>query len=262
MPSQLKILGCSGGFGQGLRTTSFLLDHDILIDAGTGVGDLSINALKDIDYVFLTHSHLDHIVSIAFMADAVGAKRSRPLKVYGLAQTLQALHQKIFHDHIWPDFTVIPSPEKPFIQFHEITPGQTVAIGNRQIQAIAVNHILPALGYLVRSDTGSLAFSGDTTTCPDLWKFLALQPDLRHVIVEASFPNAELALAKISKHYCPSLLLADLAGFSSSAQIHISHTKPGESAQVMQELAVGTKDGAGGLNLNVAALQHNQILYF
>jgi ribonuclease BN (tRNA processing enzyme) len=262
MPSQLKILGCSGGFGAGLRTTSFLWDDDILIDAGTGVGDLSLEELIKIDQIFLTHSHLDHIVSIAFMADAVGAKRSQPLKVYGLAQTLQALHQKIFHDHIWPDFTVIPSPEKPFIQFHEITPGQTVAIGSRQIQAIAVNHILPALGYLIRSDTGSLAFSGDTTTCPGLWKFLSEQPDLRHVIVEASFPNAELSLAKISKHYCPSLLLADLAGFSSSSQIHISHTKPGESAQIMQELVAGTKDGAGGPNLKFAALQQDQDLLF
>jgi hypothetical protein len=40
---QLRILGCSGGIGGALRTTSMLLDHDTLIDAGTGVGDLSIN---------------------------------------------------------------------------------------------------------------------------------------------------------------------------------------------------------------------------
>ncbi|MBI1991107.1 MAG: 3',5'-cyclic-nucleotide phosphodiesterase, partial [Betaproteobacteria bacterium] len=42
---RLRILGCSGGIGRGLRTTSMLLDHDILIDAGTGVGDLSIDEL-------------------------------------------------------------------------------------------------------------------------------------------------------------------------------------------------------------------------
>lgn len=39
---KLRKLGCSGGIGGALRTTSMLLDHDILIDAGTGVGDLSI----------------------------------------------------------------------------------------------------------------------------------------------------------------------------------------------------------------------------
>ena len=33
---KLRVLGCSGGIG-GNRTTSFLLDHDVLIDAGTGL---------------------------------------------------------------------------------------------------------------------------------------------------------------------------------------------------------------------------------
>ena len=41
---KLRILGCSGGISGDLRTTSMLLDHDVLIDAGTGVGDLSIAA--------------------------------------------------------------------------------------------------------------------------------------------------------------------------------------------------------------------------
>ena len=34
---RLRVLGCSGGIGgRHLRTTSFLADSDILIDAGTG----------------------------------------------------------------------------------------------------------------------------------------------------------------------------------------------------------------------------------
>jgi ribonuclease BN (tRNA processing enzyme) len=43
---RLRVLGCSGGIGgQHNRTTSFLVDQDILIDAGTGVGDLSLGEL-------------------------------------------------------------------------------------------------------------------------------------------------------------------------------------------------------------------------
>ena len=39
---KVKILGCSGGIGgRHMRTTAMLVDHDILIDAGTGVGDLT-----------------------------------------------------------------------------------------------------------------------------------------------------------------------------------------------------------------------------
>ena len=44
-PPQMKIriLGASGGIGALARTTSILVDHDILIDAGTGVGDLALS---------------------------------------------------------------------------------------------------------------------------------------------------------------------------------------------------------------------------
>jgi len=77
---KLRILGCSGGIGgRHLRTTSMLLDNDILIDAGTGVADLSLTELSLIDHIFLTHSHLDHVASIPFMVDTVGGMRDQPL---------------------------------------------------------------------------------------------------------------------------------------------------------------------------------------
>jgi len=70
MTIKLKILGCSGGIGgEHLRTTSLLVDDDVLIDAGTGVGDLSIAEMARIDHVFLTHTHLDHIACLPLMID-------------------------------------------------------------------------------------------------------------------------------------------------------------------------------------------------
>ena len=39
----LNVLGCSGAIAAGCKTTAFLLDGDVLIDAGTGVGDLSLD---------------------------------------------------------------------------------------------------------------------------------------------------------------------------------------------------------------------------
>jgi len=52
-----------------------LLDHDVLIDAGTGVGDLSLTEMSLIDHVFITHSHLDHIACIPLLMDSVGFLR-------------------------------------------------------------------------------------------------------------------------------------------------------------------------------------------
>ena len=37
---KVRVLGCSGAIAKDCRTTSFLIDEDVLVDAGTGVGDL------------------------------------------------------------------------------------------------------------------------------------------------------------------------------------------------------------------------------
>jgi len=85
---RLRILGCSGGIGGELRTTSMLLDDDVLIDAGTGVGDLSLPQLAQINDVFVTHSHLDHVTSIPFLLDTVGFQRDRPVTLHATRETL------------------------------------------------------------------------------------------------------------------------------------------------------------------------------
>ena len=59
---KLTVLGCAGGIGGRERlTTCLLLDDDILLDAGTGLATLDIDALAKIEHVFLTHTHLDHV---------------------------------------------------------------------------------------------------------------------------------------------------------------------------------------------------------
>ena len=93
---RLRVLGCSGGIGGNLRTTSFLLDQDVLIDAGTGVTELSLTELALVDHVFVTHSHLDHVACIPFMVDSVGFMRDRPLTDYATEETLDILRQHIF----------------------------------------------------------------------------------------------------------------------------------------------------------------------
>ena len=123
---KLRILGCSGGIGGNMRTTTMLLDHDILIDAGTGVGDLSLAEMVAIDHVFLTHSHLDHIASIPFLLDSVGFMRDNPLVVHATAETIAILKQHIFNWQIWPDFTEIPNSNQPCLHFETISLGQTV----------------------------------------------------------------------------------------------------------------------------------------
>jgi len=161
---KLRVLGCSGGIGGNLRTTALLIDHDILIDAGTGVGDLGLDELALIDHVFLTHSHLDHILCIPLLLDSVAEMRASPLTVYATAETLEILQLHIFNWKVWPDFCKIPDPQKPYLRYQAISVGVTVILNGRAITPLSANHVVPSVGYQLDSGSSSLVVSGDTTT--------------------------------------------------------------------------------------------------
>lgn len=250
---KIKVLGCSGGIGGQLRTTSFLIDEDILIDAGTGVGDLSIEQLVAIDHVFITHSHLDHITSLPFLIDTVMGMRPHPVTVYAIADTLKILREHIFNWKIWPDFNVIPDPAQPFLQYKEIKLGEEVELAMRKITPLPANHVVPAVGYKLDSGQASLVFSGDTTSCDAFWQRVNNIENLRYLIIETAFSNAEIELAKISKHLCPSILAEELNKLARPAEIYITHLKPGEGEAIMQEI------GRQVTSHKPQALQSNQL---
>lgn len=233
---KLRVLGCSGGIGGNLRTTSFLLDHDVLIDAGTGVGELSLAELSMIDHVFVTHSHLDHITSIPFMVDSAEFMRDCPLTVYAAEETLDILRQHMFNWKIWPDFTMIPNAQRPFMRYQPMELGETVMLNGRKITAIPANHVVPAVGYHLDSGKASLVFSGDTTTNDALWNVVNKIENLRYLIIETAFSNDEKELAIVSKHLCPSMLAEELKKFQRDAEVFITHLKPGEVELTMREI--------------------------
>ena len=234
---KIRILGASGGIGAQARTTSLLVDHDILIDAGTGVGDLTLAEMRAIDHVFLTHSHLDHVAMLPFMLDTVGADRHEPVRVHAQEATLATLRTHLFSGELWPDFSRIPTPEAPFMTYHVLAAGGELTLNRRRVRSIPVNHVVPAVGYLLSGVKGSLAFSGDTTTTDEFWKVLNATGDLRHVIIETSLLDAEEKLSLISKHLCPSMLAAELKKLKPGPQVHITHLMPGEEDDIMREIA-------------------------
>lgn len=233
---RIKILGCSGGIGGSLRTTAILVDDDILVDAGTGVGDLPIDALAKIDHIFVTHAHLDHITSIPFLVDTVCWMRDKPLTIHATAATLQVLKDHIFNWKIWPDFSQIPDAESPFMAFKEVVVGQTINLAGRKFTALPANHVVPAVGYLIDSGRGSFLFSGDTSVNDALWKVANETANLKYLVIETAFSNKERDIAIASKHLCPSMLASELAKLTQKAEVYITHLKPGEVQLTMAEI--------------------------
>lgn len=232
---ELKVLGCSGGVGGHLRTTTLLIDDDVLIDAGTGLGDLSLQSMSRIRHVFLTHSHLDHITSIPFLVDTMFDITKEPLIVHGLAATIDALKTHIFNNIIWPDFSRLPNLANPVMQYQVMKPGEVVNLNNRKIEMIEVNHIVPGVGYRVESATGAFAFSGDTTINDTLWAALNEHDKLDLLIVESAFANKDVTLCRLSGHYCAELLGPDLTKLNHKPEVYISHNKPGAEGQIFSE---------------------------
>ncbi len=254
---RLRVLGCSGGIGgRHLRTTSFLVDGDVLIDAGSGVGDLPLAELARIDHVFVTHSHLDHVTSIPFLVDTVGGMRDKPLTIHATAPTIEILRNHLFNWAIWPDFTEIPNAEAPFLRYEEIERGRTVTLAGREFTAIPAIHAVPAVGYHLDSGRGSLVFTGDTGPNDELWKVVNKIRNLKVLIIETAFSNKERYLAEISRHLCPSMLAEELAKFEGQADIWITHLKPGEIELIMEEIEAS----AGALRPRM--LQNDQVFEF
>lgn len=253
---KLKVLGCSGGIGAVTRTTSFLLDDDILIDAGTGVEDLSVAQLAAIDHVFLTHSHLDHIACLPLLVDSVGAMRDKALTVHALPETIDALRKHIFNWVIWPDFTEIPHFDHPWMRFSPMPCGATVTLGGRSIRSVEARHTVPAVGFHVSGATGSLLFSGDTGPNEEFWRQANGIANLRHLIIETAFSNREQDLAVTARHLFPIQLGEELARLQRPAQVWVTHLKPSDRATIAREV------NAWASRFNPGILEHGQILTF
>ena len=253
---KLRVLGCSGGIGGDLRTTSLLLDHDTLIDAGTGVGDLSINELAQIDHIFVTHSHMDHVGSIPFIVDTVGWMRNKPLTVHAIGETLAILKSHLFNWKLWPDFSQIPDAQNPVMRFEPVSVGSAVALNGRRVTPLPANHVVPAVGYHLDSGKASLVFTGDTTSNDELWPVVNEIANLKYLIIETALSDRERDLAHLAKHLCPSMLAEELAKLKLTPEIYITHLKPRESELIMQQIAVKVKERRPRM------LQNNHVFEF
>ena len=214
-----------------------LIDSDVLIDAGTGIGDLALEDLDSIRHVFLTHAHLDHVAGLPMLADRVFDENfTEPLTVYAREETLRAVQDHLFNDIIWPDFTRLPSAEKPMLRFRVCSPGDTITINHRNFYAVDVMHTVPTLGYTVQNSGGVFAVSGDTKTNETLWPVLNACDDLKVLVIEVSFPDEMEGLATESGHYCPRTLTRDLERLRHPPEIWLTGMKPREEARILEQV--------------------------
>ena len=239
---QVRVLGCSGSIARGCRTTSFLVDGDLLVDAGTGVGELTLDEMSAIDDVVLTHSHMDHVATLPLMLDAVAGRRGTPLRVHALPETIAALRAHIFNDVIWPDFERIPSVAAPFMQFHPFAVGQCLELGRqhvKHVEVLSAVHTVPACGFAIRRAAGGRhwVFSGDTERNAAFWARVNTL-DVGALVIETAYSDRERVLAHRSLHLSPATLASELTHIAPHRHypIYITHTKPAEAQEIVSQI--------------------------
>lgn len=238
---KVRVLGCSGAIARDCRTTSFLVDTDVLVDAGTGVGDLPLAQMREVNHVLLTHCHMDHIAALPLMLDACTSLRKEPVTVHALQATIDALRAHVFNNTIWPDFSKLPTADRPFVRFSPVEIGQTFRIGEREVEVMPAVHTVPACGYAVRPATPTGAawwiFTGDTERNPAFWARLNAM-DVAALVIETAFSDRERDLARRALHLAPATLAEEIDRIDQTKHfpIYITHTKPAETEMIMAEV--------------------------
>ncbi len=254
---KVKILGCSGSEAIGHNPPGFLVNDVMMLDAGTITAALTIEAQSRITDVLISHTHLDHIKSLLFLADNIIGRIKKPVNIRAIPRVLDAIKKHLMNDIIWPDFTKIPNAKNPVLTYAPMPIGKTVNIAGLKVKTIPMNHPVPAVGFLVSDGKTSFLYTADTGPNEGIWKEAARAKNLNAIIVDTSFPNSLDTIATLSGHFTPAQLHADLerARIGRDVPVYIYHVKPVHKKRVIAELrGLGRK--------NVKLLQEGKTYQF
>jgi ribonuclease BN (tRNA processing enzyme) len=235
----IRVLGCHGSQLPNYNTTSFLIGANVLIDAGTITSVLSLKEQLKIDYIFITHAHLDHIRDIAFLADNICyQRREKPVVIVSTKGIIEAIHKHLLNNIIWPDFSKIPTSKAPVIKFQVIQPGRKQKIGDLQVRVIDLHHVVETVGYIVEEKGKAVFFMGDTGPTEEAWQIATKTAGLEAVFIETSLPDDLKDIAKITGHLTPFSLAVELKKLTRvNPEIYLYHMKPSYRETIRKEVA-------------------------
>jgi cAMP phosphodiesterase len=234
---RLRVLGCSGGELPGHKTTCFLVDGRLAIDAGALTSSLTIEELERVDDIVLTHSHFDHVKDVPLLADLLVGRRDRPVRVHASTACARTLRRSVFNGELWPDFTRIPSKARPIIAIRAFDPRRAFKVGRYTLRPTPVCHPVESVGYVISDGKAELAMSGDTGPTTAFWGRVNAARRLKALLVEVSFPNRLQWLADVSGHLTPNTLVTELGKVDrNGVPVLLYHLKPAFAAELRREL--------------------------
>jgi cAMP phosphodiesterase len=235
---RLEALGCHGGDVPGLRLPTFLVNGRVLLEAGAVTGALPLARQVGIEHVLISHAHLDHMVGLAFLADNVQSATARavPITMAALAPVVEDVRAHCFNNRLWPDFTALPTADHPVLRMESLVEAEATKFGGLTVIPVAVNHTVPAAGFVVTDGSTGFVFSGDTGPTTRLWRMARRVREVRATVVETAFPDRLEPLARTSGHLTPALLERELEKMP-DGPVWVYHIKPAYYEETAQQLA-------------------------
>ena len=237
--NKVKVLGAYGTKAPGYGTSSFLLNKNNVIDAGNLLRPLK-EASIDIENIWLTHSHLDHISDIAYILDNYFSERTKTLNIIGLPETLKAIKENFLNNSIWPNFSKIPlvKSDAMAIKYMEIELGKEYGLGQGEfIEAFKTDHTVASCGYIYKKDNQSILITADTLDMTNIFELIETRKDINSVVFECSFPSSMKDLAISSKHLTAELLFDSMKNLKrDDFNLYINHIKPSFINTIAKEI--------------------------
>ena len=232
----VRIVGGHGGVSPGYRATSYLIDGKLLIDAGSVASGIQIAEQVLIDNILISHSHLDHISDLAFLADNCFGQKGRPFEIYTNPEVKNSIMTHLLNDTIWPDFTKIPSKLNPTLRFNDLEAEKEVQIGDYTVTSVKVNHPGPGHGFIIEKNNTTIVFTQDTGPTDRIWELAKTKKNLKAIFTEVSFPNSLMQIAIDSQHHTPSTMEEEIKKMPADIPIFLGHLKPNFQAQLFKEI--------------------------
>jgi cAMP phosphodiesterase len=220
------------------RLTCFLIDDCVAVDAGSIAIALSAEQRDRVRDIIVTHPHMDHIASLPIFIDDLYTTLKQPMRVHATQEVIDLLERDVFNWNVYPRFSELQNDYGPVMEYVPILLDQKFRVAHLNVQAVAVNHIVPTIGLIVSDEKVSVAFSSDTAETSRFWDVVNVQPHLEALLIEASFPNEMSSLAEVSRHFTPASLGKELTKLSHNGMdILAVHLKPSYRDKIIAQLA-------------------------
>jgi ribonuclease BN (tRNA processing enzyme) len=216
--------------------TSALLNDTVVLDAGSIGLYRTPREQARIRHVLLSHTHMDHLGTLPIFVENAYEGRSQGVTIHASQAVLDACQSDVFNNRLWPDFIALSKTERPFLQLAPHEAGQTIELDGLRITAVALDHVVPTVGYLVADGGGTVAWVSDTGPTEEIWRRCNATPDLRAVFLETTFPNALAWLADVSKHLTPATFAGELSKLARPVRVIVVHVKARYLAEVTAEI--------------------------